>query len=659
MFRSVRWAPGKKQACLDWLDFELQNALGNRQNLTRQWRDWLTQYRAPAKQPIKNFPYVGAASYVMPMTAIDVDQLYANELTTLHATDNLWIINPLNERWVNAAKPLETGLAWLDTNVLHMFEVNRRVGLEKYKLGTGIYKTQWYQEQRKVRTYDAMGNIIEVLRQKSKPIVDHVLLDNFVIPPYATHLQPDEQNGAPWVAERQRINVNRFKWMASAQEPMFPNYDRDAMKTVIHFIEYQQNRYQAKVHDLDYVKMPVATDTWDRTNIPGVSDSATSGSPAVQEIELWEIHARFATSGDSEDDIVLLYHQPTRQIVRAIYAPYLFSTNGVRPYDATVMFPGDGFYGIGVCEQKEIFQKIGSELYNFMLDNVLLANSRMIVAKAGANIMPGEPIYPYKIWTTDGDPRAEFNVFPMADIYQSLPAMIQLTQSIGERRTGVGDIQLGNLQSLPGRTPATTMMSLLQEGKKRPDLTIKLMRYQGLANVGLRIIQLVQQFATAPVEYGGERWLGVLNDVLGVPEGQELTEKLMLPMENAEFGIGVSLNAVSGSANKEVERQGKLALLQLAAQLGPQVTQLVAMAQQMPGTPAAQVATGAANGIIELYRRVLETYDIRNPEAIVPEADPAAGQVPAGMFGGGDSGAPGAGLPPELAGLLGGAGAGV
>ena len=208
-----------------------------------------------------------------------------------------------------------------------------------------------------------------------------------------------------------------------------------------------------------------------------------------------------------EEDIVVWFHQPTRKIVRAVYAYY---THGQRPYDVVRYFPSDGFYGIGVCQQKEVFQKMSSDLHNFSWDNIILANSRMVVAKSGSNIAPGEPFYPNKVWIVDDDVNKSFGVFPMADIYPSLPLLQSQVQSLGERRTGISDIQLGNIQELPGRTPATTMLSLLQEGNRRPDLTIKDMRYEGLSTVGLRIIQLIQQYGSSPVDMGGKQLLGLI-----------------------------------------------------------------------------------------------------------------------------------------------------
>ena len=655
MADSVKWAAGREARFVDYIDVELLDAQTARLGLERAWRSYLEQYRPAAKQAIKSFPYEGAANYVLPMSATDADQLYAKHIQTIHAPENLWSVSPLNERWKDAAKPLQDFLQVLDHRLLKMYRVNKRAILEMVKLGTAIYKTGWNYESRRVWGYDNFGLRQPQQRIVSAPYVDHERLPDFLLPGYSYAIQPDEQGGAPWVAERLRVNVNRLRSLASATAPFLPNIPKDKLDLVIKFEESERPPHDVKIQELDFVKRggntsatTLDSDDFDKDRERGSPSGATSHLP--KEIELWEVHARFATQGDSEDDIVVWYHAPTRTILRAVYAYY---HHGQRPYDATRYFPGDGFYGIGLCEQKEMFQALSSELMNFTIDNVLLANSRMIVAKSGANISPGEPVYPYKVWLTDGDVRQDFGVFPMADIYNSLPMLQQMVNALGERRTGISDIQLGNLQQLPGRTPATTMLSLLQEGNRRPDLTIKDMRYEGLSVVGLRMVQLCQQFISQPVDIGGQRWLQMMTDMLGMPEGAIVAEKLATPMEPAEFGVGVTLTATSGSANKEVERQGALSLLQIGAQIAPQFIQLVQVAMQAQGTPLAQVAMRAALGLQELYKRVLEQYDERDVESILPLDDQMASQdptngAPPGPFGDGGGGAQG---PDQLAAL--------
>lgn len=663
----IAWGPGREAAFIEQIDFELTQARNARIGLERQWRDWLSLYRTPTKPVAKSFPYEGAAGYTLPLAAIDVDVLYARFMQTVHAPENVWTIEPLNERWTNAAKPLQDFLMMLDHRLLRMFSVNKRVFLETTKLGTGIYKTGWRYESRTIWGYDRQGKRTQLRRVVSTPFVDHVKLADLVLPAYAYAIQPDEQGGAPWVSERLRVGLGALYAMAEASEPFLPNIDKATVDFIAKFEESDRPPHDVKLQELDFEQRRASQasgtkldgDDFDRDQEKGAAGGSSLQRP--REIELWEIHARFPTRDTrSDDDIVVWYHVPTRKIVRAVYALY---DHGARPYDKIVYFPGDGFYGIGVCEQKEMFQTLSSDLMNFTIDNVLLANSRMIVAKAGANIAPGEPLYPWKTFLTDGDVREEFAVFPMADIYPSLPALQSGVFSLGEKRTGISDIQLGQMQSLPGRTPATTMLSLLQEGNRRPDLTIRDMRYEGLSVVGLRVLQLCQQFISSPVDYGGQRWIQMLVSTLGMPEGAAVAEKLLMPMEPVELGVGVQLTATSGSANKEVERQGALALLQLGAQMAPQFIQLVQVAQEAQGTPVGDCALASARGLQELYKRTLEQYDVRNVEDVLPLADAVAAQAPggngatAGPDGAGSQGAGNSALDPALAALFAGFGA--
>lgn len=670
---SIKWASitasnprGRKGDFTDWIAAELIYAKAAHDPLIQQWISWLEQYRAPVKQPQRNTPYEGAANFMLPMTATDVDQLYAKFIQTIHAADNLWTLSDLNERWTNVKKPMQDFLTWLDGSILKMYNVDKRVFNEMVKLGTGIYKTGWMYERRPVMGYDDAGRVQKQTKIVGKPFVDHVRLPDLIFPPTAYSLQPDDQGGAPWVAERLRPTVDQLKWMAESAAPYLPNIAKDDLDFIIRFEEQQQTQYDAAIQDAQYNKAATQGADFESEAKPANTSSTVgsgSGGRLLRQIELWEVHARFPTQGsDSQDDIIVWYHEPTRKMVRGVYQYYHHMK---RPYEVVRYFPSDGFYGIGVCEQKEVFQLMQSDLFNFNWDNVLLANSRMIVAKSGSNIAPGEPIYPGKVWITDGDVRQDFGVFPMADIYSSLPALQGQVQAMGERRTGISDIQLGNMQELPGRTPATTMLSLLQEGNRRPDLTIKDMRHEGLSNVGLRTLQNCQQFMTSPTDVGGKTLLAMATQMLGMPEGKLVSEKLLTPLENVEFGLGCAITATSGSANKEVERQNYLSLIQLSGQLSQQFMGFAQVMTQAPNTPMAAAAQIAMTGLAELYHRLLEQYDIRNPEAILPLPGPegagasaqAAGGAPppAGAQPGGFGLAPAPAINPTVPALYGGA----
>jgi hypothetical protein len=659
----IKWGAGKEDRFKDWFLAELTNALTARTSLEQRWIGWLAMYNAHYAGKLKKIPFEGAANETMPVIATDVDQLYASFMQTLHAAPNLWSISALNERWVNVAKPMQDFLQLLDTSVLRMYNVNKRAVLEMVKLGTAIYKTGWTFERRKVGMYDTNGKPQRVWKTRSLPFVDHVRLTDFVIPPDAYAIDPDAQGGAPWVAERMRVSPDRLKMLAKATAPNVPNIGGSALDIILRWEESSPTEYDSHVQRTDYLRF--RNEPPSEPYIENQIQIGTGGLGRVKQIELWEVYARFpAVSDDEYDDLVILWHQPTRSIVRATLNPY---AHGQRPYDAVRYFPGEGFYGIGVCQQKEMFQRVISHLYNCTTDGAMLGNAMMLGARSGANIAPGEPIYPGKILITDGEPAKDLHAITLGRLDSSLQGVIAMTQTYGERRSGVSDIQLGNINELPGRTPATTMVSLLQEGKRRPDLTIKDMRHEGLSRVGLKVIQLLQQYVTMPTDVGGQRMLQVMVESLGLPEGELLAKQLTMPLESAETGIGVTISATSGSSNKEIDKQNSLALLQLAAQVSPQIlqfTQVYAQTVAQPGMePVAQVAIGAANGLIELYRRALEQYDERDIEAIVPAANTQGPQAPPGLVAGPGGqpapapAAPGMGLlPPGLGGAGGNAG---
>jgi hypothetical protein len=665
--KRIKWGTGREDAFKSWIDTELSAALSSRASLERRWTEWLAQYRAPATQPTKHFPFEGASNYVLPVTAIDVDQMYAKFVQTIHAPANLWTIQALNPQWTDAAKPIQDFLEWMDGSILHMEDVNKRAFLELVKLGTAIYKTDWLYEKRNIWTYDEQGERVRATRVISHPSVDHVRLVDFIIPAYAYAIQPDDQGGAPWLAERHRITVERLESIADSSEPYMPNYGAMAVQKIKRSLTPDQTMHDDAVQAMDY-QVPISGIKGGQTFETALGRAQDHqlgggvGNTPKNEVEIFEIHARFATQGKEEDDIVIEYHVPTQTIVRGTYLRY---HHGRRPYSKAVYFPTEGFYGVGICEQKEMFQSFISDLTNFQHDNVLLSNSIGIAAKSGSNIAPGEPIYPGKIWITDGSPKEELMPFQLGSVYPSLPALISSVEYTGRQRTGVSDLNSGNINSLPSRTPATTVQSLLEEGARRPDLTLKDIR-RCLSEVGLRVIQLVQQHAQPATNADGEKLLSAAMSVLGDAGGTTVIQKLGLPVQGAEYGIGVNLTATSATANKEVAKQAFMGLIQLQMQTAPALTQLIMQAIQAWGTPVGQVALDSAQGIAYTMKRLFEQFDIRDLNEVVPQlpkdpvqaiGDPLAalqflppgGGAPQGAAGGGGMGAlsgpPGAGGP--------------
>lgn len=565
--------------------------------LDATWRSYLELYRAPDNMAVGSTPIEGASRRTYPLTAMNVDPILARYMKTIHGAPNIWTTNPLNEKWVNVAKPLSDYLQWIDNQLLHMWDVNYRVLLETLKLGTGIYKTGWRFEQHKgVQSYDSRQRRVTARRTINQPWVDQVHLANFYLPSESRSIDPDAQGGAPWVAERLRFRKEQLQGLAKAQEPFAPNFDPEATATVVNWFENSLTDYEQKVNVLDNLSDSIAM-AWRRP------------------IECFEVHARFDTTGNGEeDDVVVLFHVNTMQILRATYEPF-----GTRPYSAIRYLRGDGFYGIGLAEQTSMWQQVQSQLLNFNIDRMLLSNAPMLAVKEGANILPNEPIFPGKIWTFT-DPSKDIQPIFLAggnpgDIMQTMSYLAEGAK----QRTGVTDLQFGSVGAIPSRTPATTIQSLLQEGNTRFDMSIQDIRYGGLSEVGLRVLQNLQFQIGNVNNPEAKKYLDLAVQVLGEKHGLYADQALNIPDEPVEQGIGVELTATSGSNNKELQKQSYLALMQIIGQRAPQIIQMAQVAMQAQGSPLGQIAVDLLHGEQELMTRLLEQYDIRNPDDLIPD----------------------------------------
>lgn len=635
----ITWGGKQRELFKDVMRYDLQRVLDDRKSQEARWKDYLTLYRVPKPGPdgwTCDFPFEGAPAYTMPVARMSVDPTKAKYIQSLHATPNIWSLTPLNERWVQVVKPLQDYLQWIDWNMLDMWDVNNRVVSEMLKLGTGIYKTGWSFSRANVTGYDSNMRNTKMVREINQPVVDHVHLTNFLVPPEALHIQADKQGGARWIAERWRPRPSVLRQQAKGQEPFLPNFDPTATANILKFQESSSPDLERHIGELD------------GNNV----ESMLRERP----IELWEIWARFDTTGDGvEDDIVVLFHYPTREILRATYNPY---AHGKRPYHAIRYKRGDGFYGIGLCERAEMWQRMQSDLLNADIAASMLRNAPMWDVPEGANFLPGDPVFPGRVVTRRPGEEGAKPLFMVGGQPGDIRSLISFTDNSARQDTGVTDLNSGMMSSVPSRTPATTVQSLLQEAQTHIDMSLKDARNGGLSQVGMQVLQNVQQQVGNVVNNpNGKAYVELAAWVLGEPEGRYVAQALQLPFEKIEQGVGVELTATSSANNKELSKQNILALVQIVNQNAPLMIQAAQIAQQMAGSPMGMVATKWLQGNTELMTRLMEQFDVRNPEQIIPDVsqaiDALVGAQPpgGGGFGGTSAFAPSPLGQPGMAGV--------
>jgi len=590
---SVKWDKRTLSSFPAWFHHQMSNALTDQQPLVNNWKSYFEQWRAKMPEGDKEFPWPGASNLEMPLTSMHADPIYADTMQSFHAHRHFWHVDPIHRGdKVPASNSLREALYVLDRDFLKMRKVNSKAFLYNTLLGTGIYKTHWNYDAQTKWTYDRnTKQRVKRTRIISQPLIEHVPLNRFVIPADSWEIDPDAPVGAAnWVA--QKFYMRRPQLLSMADRPgLFePAYDKEAVDVVANWEQTKEDQLEIKLQQEDE-HVP-----WDD-----------------RKIELFEVWLRYDCDNDGvEEDVVIIWHQKSDQILRATYNPFW---HGKRPFDRIRYLEGPGFYGVGVSELDDWAQTTMTKLLNAQIDNIVISNTRMYAAPRGSNIEPGEAIYPGKIWMLG--PGEQIGEVRLGDTYQSLPQVMSMVQNWSESRTAMPELRQGNISGLPSRTPAATTMSVLNEGKARQNEIIASMR-DPLGEMGLKVLQLCSQYyAEDP-----QRWSSYFMTTLGESDAKHVMDILNTPVDRIGSMYGILPTATSAAANKEVEKQSFVAVVQLISQIYPQLVQTAMLIEQAPqGSIASSSALAAYTAGVELLKRLLERFDIQNPEMYVPNLE--------------------------------------
>ena len=614
MAQPVEWGKGKLNDFRSWIETELHNCLGDRGALEAKWKSQIIQWRARVMgDGTCDVPFIGASDLELPLSAIHADPVYADFMQSLHAPKDFWSITATRPDGVESAKPLQEFLSLVEKRDIKMRRVNRRALLDMIIHGTCIYKDHIFHERKKVKDYNAAGNIEDVVKIKYQPMVEPVPLRDFFIPAYAWNIDPDDVGGAPWVAHRFRLTASQFRLAAKSSTPYLPGFDKKAAAEV--------ESWATNIQGQDVVESVIQQED---EYLPWKNSKIT----------LYEIWARFDVDGDGiDEDIVAVYHHETRQVLRATHVPLV---HGKRIFEAGTYLQGFGFYGMGIAEVDEWAQLAISRLMNETINNASLANTVMLGVPLGANIMPDEAIYPGKVWPlSTGERISEVRMG------QPYPGMFQIIGDLAqwaEQRTGVNEMRQGDVSALPSRTPASTVMQLMQESNKRTDMIMANLREGALGNIGQRALQHLIQ-----ISKDDPRYISLAIQALGEEDGAKVAAVLQGPVGDIEANFGINVTATSSKVNKEVDKQNLIFLAQLMAQTYPQLmnyAQALVQMQVAPPETMINVLQAAFNGTSELQRRIIEAHDIQNPAQYLPAPVQAAPPMMPGMGQPGMGGAP-------------------
>lgn len=571
--RELNLDAATQEKLISYLEAELLNTYQERGPWMDRLLSWQKDYWAEPTTKKATFPFTGAATIVIPLTAIAVEAVHARTMTTLFALNQLVSAQARSSSWQDYARPVER---FLDHELLREMRIRRKLDssiLEIEKFGTGIAKVGY---EKIIKT--AIRRIGDTEQEYPVTIRDGAVLDSVAIGRFLMPLSSTDPQTSPWCGEEH------------SRSP----YEVLNMEYSGFFIPGTMKKLEG------WISAGAQTATGQERKFEQAQEALEGRSPSwpnrIDWVELW---CGFNVDGGKYDkEIVVHYHRPSRTLMSVRYN---WHDDLHRPYRTGVYFPVEHRWtGIGICKQNEQFQKEITIQHRQRLDNATLANMRMIKISKLSGYKNGEPVFPGKMWFLDD--MSHVDTLQMGEVYNSAYNNEQATLIFSQQRTGVNDTVLGQpAAGTPGT--ATGDLARIQEGAKKFDYA-----YQNIKDFVQELIVdtacMVQQYGPRRIEY------------YDTAEGGNLVRDFFdMPQELIRHGLLIELAAAGQVRNKVVERQDWMQIATILQQYYQGSLQLAQFTQNQELT--LYIAKKGILAATEAMRQILESFDVRNVDRVI------------------------------------------
>lgn len=584
--RELYLDPEREQALISYLETELFNHYAERSGHVDDLMRWQKDYWAKPTSTRATFPFTGAATIVIPLSAIAVEAVHARTMTMMFGIPQFVSAHAVSNDWDNATRPVER---FMDRELLTEMKCRKSFGdcfLEAEKFGTMIGKTGYEKVVKTaVRTVGDVDEEFDVVVRQGATF--EAVSDARFLMPYSAK---DPQT-ATWCGEEHTASA--YEVMLMEESGLFrpgtivdkgPDSDPanwSKLKSWVNTGMGETNLNEGKKFEKQQETLENTTPVF-----PGTID--------------WqEIWCAFDVDGSRKPkEICVHFHRGSRNILSCRYN---WHSDLRRPYRTGVYFPVEHRWrGIGICKQNEQFQREVTTQHRQRLDNATLANMRMIKVSKLSGYGPREPIFPGKMWFVDD--MSHIETFQLGEVYPSSYQNEQATLIYSQQRSGINETNLGMPQvGTPGT--ATSDLARIQEGNKKFDFVYA--NHKEFANeIIMDTAENIQQFGPRRIQYFDEI------------EGGKLVKGFFdMPVGLVRDGLLIQLKAAGQQQNKILDRQN---WQQIAAMLQQYYVGLIDLAMPLGDKQLIQTifykGMGAAT---EAMRQIFDSYDIRNVDRMI------------------------------------------
>lgn len=558
---------------------EIETQYAEQAPLRKDIERYLKVYRAKPLWDRKDYPIQSASNVTVALAAIYVDQVDARLMQSIFQPEPHWLVRELNRKLAPACKPYERYLDWIRENLWDQKEVVFDFVQDLTRLGTGIIYNDYVRES--VRRYDDVRKttVEEAVRIGPRP--RWVPREDFLVPIGYDNLQK-----APYCAHR-----NWFSW--GDLEKM--SYDGTIRQECLEVLKDNPDSE-------DEVRMERRKN---RDQMVSADASNTFGVWCP-----WYVWFRRDLDRDGyPEEYVMLLHIETKQILRLVANP---SPSGTRPYVHARFVKVNGeFDGIGIPEQVEQLQDETSTIHNQRRDRAHLAMTVMWKKRATSQSVP-ETVRP-----ESGKVITVTDMNDLMPLELSNPVQIEafeedFVRRLAADRVGQSDLDMNRISSPVGRAAATTIMALMQEGSRRFDLNVSMVR-SALTEQGHQLTELFQIYGLpGPDDVGSPEQLLDEKDAAIVRE-------LLSNQQSLRGFVAIQLNVATAAVNREVEKQSNMQLYGLVQgymnSVAGQIAPIIMNAQTPP--PLKELLLHGVKGLDKILEKIFQSHNAFDLDSVL------------------------------------------
>lgn len=563
------------------LQEETTLARAERQQKEQKWKKWRRQREARPEQETKDYPFEKAANVSVPLTLINVNNMYAYIKGTFDVRDPLCTVEPIrgkNEDDIRRAKNLTKYLDLLTESPwdLNMPKNGRTTFYETSSIGTHFVKHPWVHDVLYFKSEDPQTGI-----PQDKKMTLH-------LGPAWVNVPPED------ILYREGIqDIQRAPWISHISYLLPYELENRATEGVYENVEMIKEAY--------VTRPPRAEASGEDRERIGIDEQ-----PDV----LYPIHETYTFWKPPEQDfyvrIVVWWEEKTG-------IPLMTDWNhlGIVPIEPYVLIERPYFIdGLGVCWINEGMQDEADTIHNMRINNMHFSGMRMLAVKRNSNIKARERVYPGKIWLLD-DPSRDIREVAFSEIYPSSIQAELLAREYAERgmgypqsASGFTDPQLKtrsnfSLQAFNAQNAGKFVSTLAQSVKESVSRSFMMIVYQLVRNRDLVLAD--------------ERERGRLNE----EELEDLRTTLNMPLEDIPRRLRFKINTTELEQTFETQRQNTLTLVQIYTMFWQNIIPLAVKA--FPGKFVRKLFFKAFTGSSRLLESVFRFFGKLDTGKYVPD----------------------------------------